>query len=170
MATRAERHAHLPLTAGTVPPSARFPTLRLHPTPQALTQGPRPIEMQAGDTRRYVGDMLAWLHAALELEAEFLGSLFGDGEAAAGNAAGAGNDAAAGAAGQASGDREAAGGAPEATGAAATTDGTVPTLRRVLDKVFGSTCRPLKVGKPGERRCWGCCWVPSPGCPGDGKA
>ncbi|KAL6778946.1 COG6 [Auxenochlorella protothecoides x Auxenochlorella symbiontica] len=112
---------------------------------KALTQGPRPIEMQAGDTRRYVGDMLAWLHAALELEAEFLGSLFGDGEAAAGDAAGAGSDAAAGAAGQASGAREAAGGAPEATGAATTTDGTVPTLQRVLDKVFESICRPLKV-------------------------
>ena len=32
---------------------------------QALTRGPRPIEMHAHDPRRYVGDMMAWVHQSL---------------------------------------------------------------------------------------------------------
>lgn len=48
----------------------------------ALTRGgpngmPRPIEMNAHDPRRYLGDMLAWLHQALASERELLISLFG---------------------------------------------------------------------------------------------
>lgn len=38
---------------------------------------PRPIEMNAHDPRRYLGDMLAWLHQALASERELLISLFG---------------------------------------------------------------------------------------------
>lgn len=38
---------------------------------------PRPIEMNAHDPRRYLGDMLAWLHQALASERELLNSLFG---------------------------------------------------------------------------------------------
>lgn len=46
----------------------------------ALTQGgpngvPRPIDMQAHDPVRYVGDMLAWLHQSLASESEFINSL-----------------------------------------------------------------------------------------------
>lgn len=38
---------------------------------------PRPIEMNAHDPRRYLGDMLAWVHQALASERELLISLFG---------------------------------------------------------------------------------------------
>jgi hypothetical protein len=32
---------------------------------KALTRGPRPIEMHAADPRRYVLDMMAWVHQSL---------------------------------------------------------------------------------------------------------
>ena len=32
---------------------------------KALTRGPRPIEVHAHDPRRYVLDMMAWVHQAL---------------------------------------------------------------------------------------------------------
>ena len=38
---------------------------------------PRPIEMNAHDPRRYVADMLAWVHQALASERELITSLFG---------------------------------------------------------------------------------------------
>ena len=52
----------------------------------ALTKGgpggmPRPIEMHAHDPRRYLGDMLAWVHQSLASEKEFLNSLFGSDQA-----------------------------------------------------------------------------------------
>jgi len=47
----------------------------------ALTEGgpngiPRPIEMQAHDPQRYVGDILAWMHQALAGEKDLLDALF----------------------------------------------------------------------------------------------
>ncbi|KAL0095544.1 oligomeric Golgi complex subunit 6 [Phycomyces blakesleeanus] len=47
----------------------------------ALTRGgpggtPRPIELQAHDSQRYIGDMLAWIHQACASEREMLESLF----------------------------------------------------------------------------------------------
>lgn len=47
----------------------------------ALTRGgpggtPRPIELQAPDPLRYIGDMLAWVHQACAGEKEMLESLF----------------------------------------------------------------------------------------------
>ncbi|KAI8083491.1 oligomeric Golgi complex subunit 6-like protein [Thamnidium elegans] len=47
----------------------------------ALTRGgpggtPRPIELQAPDPLRYIGDMLAWIHQACASEKEMLESLF----------------------------------------------------------------------------------------------
>jgi hypothetical protein len=47
----------------------------------ALTRGgpggtPRPIELQAPDPLRYIGDMLAWVHQACASEKEMLESLF----------------------------------------------------------------------------------------------
>ncbi|KAI8376403.1 oligomeric Golgi complex subunit 6 [Radiomyces spectabilis] len=47
----------------------------------ALTRGgpggtPRPIELQAHDSMRYIGDMLAWVHQACAGEKEMLESLF----------------------------------------------------------------------------------------------
>ena len=47
----------------------------------ALTLGgpcgaPRPIELQAHDPLRYVGDMLAWVHQALPSEREWCQTLF----------------------------------------------------------------------------------------------
>eukprot|EP00240_Pyramimonas_obovata_P002280 CAMPEP_0118954442 /NCGR_PEP_ID=MMETSP1169-20130426/58229_1 /TAXON_ID=36882 /ORGANISM="Pyramimonas obovata, Strain CCMP722" /LENGTH=457 /DNA_ID=CAMNT_0006902069 /DNA_START=45 /DNA_END=1415 /DNA_ORIENTATION=- len=48
----------------------------------ALTRGgpggmPRPMEIHSHDPRRFVGDMLAWLHQALASEHELMGALFG---------------------------------------------------------------------------------------------
>lgn len=43
---------------------------------QALSQGPRPIEMHAADPWRYANDMLAWVHAAIASEMELVGNLF----------------------------------------------------------------------------------------------
>jgi hypothetical protein len=47
----------------------------------ALTRGgpggtPRPIELQAHDPIRYIGDMLAWVHQAGASEREILEGLF----------------------------------------------------------------------------------------------
>jgi len=47
----------------------------------ALTRGgqggtPRPIELQAHDPIRYIGDMLAWVHQATASEREILEGLF----------------------------------------------------------------------------------------------
>lgn len=39
---------------------------------------PRPIEMHAHDARRYIGDMLAWVHQSLANERELLTGLFGE--------------------------------------------------------------------------------------------
>lgn len=44
----------------------------------ALTCGQRPIELHADDPKRYVNDMLAWVHQALVSERELAVSLFGD--------------------------------------------------------------------------------------------
>ncbi|ORZ02308.1 oligomeric Golgi complex subunit 6 [Syncephalastrum racemosum] len=54
----------------------------------ALTRGgpggtPRPIELQAHDSLRYVGDMLAWIHQAAASEKEMLESLFQKGHSRA---------------------------------------------------------------------------------------
>lgn len=48
---------------------------------EALTRGgpsgvPRPIELNAHDPIRYIGDMLAWIHQVMASEYEFLESLF----------------------------------------------------------------------------------------------
>ena len=53
----------------------------------ALTRGgpggtPRPIELQAHDSLRYIGDMLAWIHQACASEKEMLESLFQSGPGA----------------------------------------------------------------------------------------
>ena len=49
----------------------------------ALTRGgpngmPRPIEIHAHDSKRYINDMLAWVHQSLASEREFVVALFGD--------------------------------------------------------------------------------------------
>lgn len=74
---------------------------------KALTRGQRPIEMHAPDARRYVSDMLAWLHTSLASEKEFLASLFGNEDEISQEA--------------------------------------ISTIPRMLDSIFESICRPLKV-------------------------
>ncbi|PRW32513.1 Conserved oligomeric Golgi complex subunit 6 isoform A [Chlorella sorokiniana] len=111
---------------------------------KALTRGPRPIEMHAHDPRRYISDMLAWLHASLASEQEFLVSLFGDDSQQEalerqGSAAGPAGPAAAAAAAQ-----QAAEGSSAAGAAGAASDGA-PTIPQLLDSVFESICRPLRV-------------------------
>ena len=76
---------------------------------------PRPIEMNAHDPRRYLGDMLAWVHQALASERELLISLFGQDDPS----------------------RPAAGHADGHSG--------VPSSSALLDKVLEGVCRPLKV-------------------------
>ena len=76
---------------------------------------PRPIEMHAHDPRRYLGDMLAWMHQSLASERELLVGLFGD-------------------------DSRKDGGAEEAGPV-----GDPPRTAALLDRVFDSICRPLKV-------------------------
>jgi len=39
---------------------------------------PRPIEIHAHDSKRYINDMLAWVHQSLASEREFVVALFGD--------------------------------------------------------------------------------------------
>ena len=39
---------------------------------------PRPIEIHAHDPKRYINDMLAWVHQSLASEREFVVALFGD--------------------------------------------------------------------------------------------
>ncbi|KAK2077228.1 hypothetical protein QBZ16_004862 [Prototheca wickerhamii] len=101
---------------------------------RALTQGPRPIEVQAAEPRRYVGDMLAWVHAALELERDLLeGLLPGDEEE---------DDA--------DGDVSRTRSSSPVTRVSEPTnappgDAGPPALERVLDKISESICRPLKV-------------------------
>ncbi len=110
-------------------------------TPQALTRGPRPIEFHAPDPLRYVSDMLAWVHTSLASEREFLVSLFGD-DGGAASAAGAATGAAA-AGGAAAGGEAAAAGVGDGAGG----DGAEPTIAKMLDLVFESISRPLKVGR-----------------------
>lgn len=83
--------------------------------------------------------MLAWVHASLASEQELLVSLFGDDSQQAalerqGSAAGAAGGAAAAAAAQQA----------EGTAAAGSPDGA-PTIPQLLDSVFESICRPLRV-------------------------
>lgn len=73
---------------------------------------PRPIEMHAHDPRRYLGDMLAWVHQSLASERELFVGLFGDDSRTASDAAAA----------------------PD-----------MPRTSILLDRVFDSICRPVKV-------------------------
>ena len=43
---------------------------------EALSHGPRPMEVHAADPWRYANDMLAWIHAAIATEMEILALLF----------------------------------------------------------------------------------------------
>lgn len=81
---------------------------------------PRPIEMHAHDPRRYLGDMLAWVHQSLAGERELMTSLFG------------GDD----------GSKS----MPRGEAESSVTD--MPRTAALLDRVFESICRPLKVCDP----------------------
>ena len=76
---------------------------------------PRPIEMNAHDPRRYLGDMLAWVHQALASERELLISLFGQ------------DDQNHTAEGRSDGHSD------------------IPSSSALLDRVLEGVCRPLKV-------------------------
>lgn len=97
---------------------------------RALTRGPRPIEMHAPDPWRYASDMLAWVHASLASEREFLVALFGEDPAPGATAAGEEEVAM-----EAAVEGDGAGGA-------ATSD---ITLAQLMDTVFEGICRPLRV-------------------------
>ncbi|CAL8463754.1 g3288 [Coccomyxa elongata] len=102
----------------------------------ALTRGgpggmPRPIEMHAHDPRRFVSDMLAWVHQALASERELLVSLFGADD----GVASAVPDQA----------RSGSGRLPEVASPRAAGGSEPPKTSALLDQVFESICRPLKV-------------------------
>ena len=102
----------------------------------ASARPPRPFPVPVV-TLSPPADMLAWLHASLASEQEFLVSLFGDDsqhQQQNGSGSGGGGAAAA-----------AAAAAEMGVGGAA--DGGAPTIAQLLDAVFESVCRPVKVGK-----------------------
>lgn len=76
----------------------------------SLSQGARPIEMQSDDPKRYLNDMLAWVHQSLASEMELLEGLFKD--------------------------------IPRAHQPAV---GDLPSMTHLLNKIFHSIDRPLKV-------------------------
>lgn len=84
------------------------------------------MEIHAHDPRRYVGDMLAWLHQALASEHELMHSLFGvdaDSEAPGGG-----------------------GGVARDAGARTfEEEEEIWDTPTILDKVFEGVCRPFKV-------------------------
>lgn len=103
----------------------------------ALTRGgpgglPRPIEMHAHDPRRYVADMLAWVHQALCGEREFIVALFGEGGQQQQQQREGSSDL-----------QPAAAAGTLQQGAAAAGDGMGSAA--LLDRIFESVCRPLKV-------------------------
>lgn len=94
---------------------------------QALSQGARPIEMHAADPWRYANDMLAWIHSAIASEMELLGILFegcysSNGLVARTDSLNMYLD------GDSNGD-----------------DSTYLSLQEIMDTIFESVCRPLKL-------------------------
>eukprot|EP00798_Chlamydomonas_sp_ICE-L_P018575 gene18575-25084_t len=88
----------------------------------ALTRGgpggmPRPIEIHAHDPKRYINDMMAWVHQSLAGEREFVVALFGDDDRSTSNGGASDDDL--------------------------TNDGM--SASGLLDRVFESICRPLRV-------------------------
>lgn len=86
----------------------------------ALTRGgpngmPRPIELNAHDPRRYIADMLAWVHQAMASERELIISLFGQDEQS--NAANSSQEL----------------------------RSDLPSSSALLNRVMEGICRPLKV-------------------------
>jgi hypothetical protein len=128
----------------------------------ALTRGgpgglPRPIEMHAHDPRRYVADMLAWVHQVLAGEREFVLALFGMGEAAGGDAGEEEGGAADGRVLRSSSGGGAAAAGPlsptKARNGAAAGSSSRPgeaeveglSHQALLGRIFESVCKPLKV-------------------------
>ncbi|KAK9835291.1 hypothetical protein WJX84_005952, partial [Apatococcus fuscideae] len=113
----------------------------------ALTRGgpggmPRPIEMHAHDPRRYLGDMLAWVHQSLASERELLTALFGTEDPSRSHGGSA-------ALGGAKGASAAAGQSPatprQRQSGSFVSLGDLPDVPALLDRVFDSICRPLQV-------------------------
>ena len=94
---------------------------------QALSQGPRPIEMHAADPWRYANDMLAWIHSAIASEMELLGNLFEGCYSSNGLVARTDSLNM-----QLDGDSNA-------------DDATFLSLQEIMDTIFESVCRPLKL-------------------------
>ncbi|KAK9790340.1 hypothetical protein WJX73_004685 [Symbiochloris irregularis] len=110
----------------------------------ALTRGgpgglPRPIEVQAHDPRRYIGDMLAWVHQALASERELFVALFGAEGLPELPTAGAASRSAL----MPTSSNASSVGALRATESSGL--GDMPDTAAMLDRVFESICRPLKV-------------------------
>lgn len=96
--------------------SARHNAL-FHRFISALTRGHRPIELHADDPKRYVNDMLAWVHQALVSEKEMADTLFG------GSLRSATQDEV----------RD------------TLEESQMPSLEDLMDKIFASVCHQLKV-------------------------
>jgi len=94
---------------------------------QALSQGPRPIEMHAADPWRYANDMLAWIHSAIASEMELLGNLFEGCYSSNGNVARTDSLK------------------MQLETESGTEDATFLSLQEIMDTIFESVCRPLKL-------------------------
>lgn len=90
---------------------------------------PRPIEMHAHDPRRYLGDMLAWVHQSLASERELLIGLFGDDSSQPLK-------------------NETSGNSRISISSDAGPARDILKTSALLDRVFDSICRPVKVGQP----------------------
>lgn len=89
---------------------------------------PRPIEMHAHDAKRYLGDMLAWVHQSLASEKDLLTSLFGSEDT------------------QTISVIESSGGPEEIALSPRENVGLeMPRTGMLLDRIFESICRPLQV-------------------------
>ncbi|CAD7695072.1 unnamed protein product [Ostreobium quekettii] len=100
---------------------------------EALTRGSRPIEMHSDDPKRFINDMLAWVHQALASERELLENLFGDDNS--GDLGGVGVSEAG----------EIPSSAHPVTRDEKMQNESVVSVEELLDSVFQSVCRPLKV-------------------------
>eukprot|EP00903_Cladosiphon_okamuranus_P006045 g5962.t1 len=113
----------------------------------ALTSGQssvRPIEMQAHDPVRYVGDILAWVHQAVAMEKELVAALFGGGSSKSGSGGGNGDGRSNGHAGGEEGDRTGQGGGQgEGKEEEEEVEG-IMSAEEVLCKVLQGIARPLQ--------------------------
>jgi hypothetical protein len=94
---------------------------------EALSRGPRPIEVHAADPWRYANDMLAWVHSAIASEMELVATLFEGCYDV--------NDMAS----------IKISGVDESDNVGTESAKALLSLEEIMDSIFESVCRPLKM-------------------------